>query len=73
MKLSRKNKKADEKSLALTKITNGTIEERRKEVLDKGKKFKYPVQYSKHKLVINTIIISFIVAVIGVAFGWFQF
>ena len=31
------------------------VEERREEVLAKGRKFKYPLQYTKHKLVINTI------------------
>ncbi len=46
------------------------VEERREEVLTRGRKFKYPLQYAKHKLVINTIIIA-VVAMAGlVAAGW---
>jgi len=46
------------------------VEERRDEVLSRGRKFKYPMQYAKHRLVIQTIIIG-VVAIIGmVAIGW---
>ena len=61
--------KKDKKKKA---ITQQNLEESREEILAKGKKFRYPFQYSKHRLVIITILIS-IVAV--VAFGflcWFQ-
>lgn len=40
------------------------IEERREEVLKSGRKFKYPLQYSKHKLIIITIAVA-IIALIG--------
>ena len=43
------------------------VEERREEVLTRGRKFKYPLQYAKHKLVINTIIIA--VVAFGVGHG----
>lgn len=39
------------------------IEERKAEVLARGRKFKYPLQYAKHKLVFNTIVISVIAVV----------
>ena len=29
------------------------VEERREEVLARGRKFKYPLQYAKHRLMIN--------------------
>jgi len=61
--------KKDKKKKA---ITQQNLEESREEILSKGKKFRYPFQYSKHRLVIITILIS-IVAV--AAFGflcWFQ-
>lgn len=48
------------------RITNDTIAERRKEVIAKGKKFKYPVQVSHKRIVIYTIIIALLV---GVGFG----
>ena len=41
------------------RITKDTIEDYRKEIINEGRKFKYPMQYSKHKLVFNTLIISF--------------
>ncbi len=34
------------------------VEQRREEVLARGRKFKYPLQYAKHKLVINAIIVG---------------
>ena len=61
--------KKDKKKKA---ITQQNLEESREEILSKGKKFRYPFQYSKHRLVIITILISIIAVA---AFGflcWFQ-
>lgn len=46
------------------------VEERREEVLAKGRKFKYPLQYTKHKLVINTVLVAAVAVVAMVAAGW---
>lgn len=46
------------------------VEERREEVLAHGRKFKYPLQYAKHKLMINTIIVALIALVLMVVTGW---
>lgn len=46
------------------------VEERREEVLAQGRKFKYPMQYAKHKLVINTLIVALVAIVLMVAAGW---
>lgn len=46
------------------------VEERREEVLAKGRKFKYPLQYAKHKLVFNTIIIAVLALVLSGVLGW---
>ena len=54
------------------RITNETVSEHRKRILASGRKFKYPLQYSRHKLVINTIIISILAVVLVVVFGWWQ-
>ena len=64
-----KKEKEDEKS---KRVTTGTIEEHREQVLANGRKFKYPFQYAKHKLVINTIIIGVVAMVLFVGFGWLQ-
>ncbi len=47
------------------------VEERREEVLATGRKFKYPLQWTKHRIVINTILISLITAALVVVSGWF--
>ncbi len=53
------------------RITNDTLAEHREKVLAGGRKFKYPVQYARHKLVINAIIISAAAIVLLVALGWY--
>lgn len=57
------------------KITNKTVEDFRQGVIEKGKKFKYPIQYEKHKVVINTtvvIIVSFVLAIVLSWWGLYQ-
>lgn len=50
-----------------SKITNDTIAEHREKILAGGRRYKYPFQYAKHKLVINaTIIVVAAVLVLGV-------
>ena len=74
MKISfRKKDSNKDKEDAKSKIvTQKNLEESREQVLSRGKKFKYPFQYSKHKLVINTILIS-IAAIIALGiFGWVE-
>ena len=46
------------------------VEERREEVLAQGRKFKYPLQYSKHKVIINTVVVGLFAIVAMVAIGW---
>ncbi|MGB4420764.1 MAG: SurA N-terminal domain-containing protein [Candidatus Saccharimonadales bacterium] len=55
-----------------TRITTDTIIEHRKKILAGGRKYKYPIQYAKHKLVINAIIIAVIVLLISVFLIWWQ-
>ena len=54
------------------RITNDTVAAHRERVLAGGRKLKYPLQYTKHKLVRNTIIISFAALVAFIAFTWLQ-
>ena len=49
------------------RITKDTIEDYRKEIINEGRKFKYPMQYSKNKLVLHTIIVS-VAALIMISF-----
>ncbi len=40
------------------RITNETVAKHREQILAGGRRFKYPVQYARHKLVANAIIIT---------------
>jgi len=55
-----------------SRITSETIDQHREHILAGGRRFKYPIQYARHKLVINAIIISITAVVIAVAIGWWQ-
>ena len=46
------------------------VDERREEVLARGRKFKYPLQFTKYRIVINTVLISIIVIAILTVSGW---
>lgn len=54
------------------RITNETVAEHRERILAGGRRFKYPVQYARHRLVFNTIIISVIALIIFIIFVWWQ-
>lgn len=53
------------------RITTDTLAEHREKVLAGGRKFKYPVQYQRHKLVINAAIIGSAALIILVGVGWY--
>jgi len=67
--LRRKKSKEPEKH---ERITNETVAEHRERILAGGRKFKYPVQYARHRLVINTIIVSTVALILLVAITWWQ-
>jgi len=46
------------------------VEERREEVLAHGRKFKYPLQYAKHKLIINTVVVALVALILMIVAGW---
>ncbi len=68
-KLLKRKKSEPEKH---ERITNETVAEHRERILAGGRKFKYPVQYARHRLVINTIIISVIALILLIAVTWWQ-
>lgn len=69
VRLGRKKKVAQG---SIPRITNETIAEHREQILQEGRKFKYPVQYARNKLVINTILIGLVALLIFGAFTWWQ-
>lgn len=66
----RKQKKAGAKPHA--RITNETVAEHRELVLAEGRRFKYPMQYARHKLVINAVLISLVAVIVLLVAGWWQ-
>ncbi|MCL2001867.1 SurA N-terminal domain-containing protein [Candidatus Saccharibacteria bacterium] len=53
-------------------VTNTTLDEHREVLLKRGSKFKYQVQYEKHKVIINTIVIVFLLLAGAVTLGWYS-
>jgi hypothetical protein len=56
----------------LSRITNETVAEHRERILAGGRRFKYPIQYARHKLVINAILISIAAIIVLGVLGWWQ-
>jgi parvulin-like peptidyl-prolyl isomerase len=57
-KLTAKLRKQPTEPEKPSRITNETVAEHREQILAGGRKFKYPVQYAKHKLVLNSVLIG---------------
>ncbi len=55
-----------------SRITNETVAEHREKILAGGRKFKYPVQYARHRLVFNAVIVTLVTVVLLLAVGWWQ-
>ena len=72
MKKLLRSKKAKKDQQLPSRITNETVAEHRERILAGGRRFKYPVQYARHRLVFNTIIISVIALILITAFIWWQ-
>ena len=54
------------------RVTNDTVAEHREKILTEGRKFKYPFQYAKHKILINTIIVVIITIIAFGGWLWFM-
>lgn len=61
-----------EKEQLPNRITNETVAEHREKILAGGRKFKYPIQYAKHKLVFNAILITLGAIILFAAVVWWQ-
>ena len=46
------------------------VDERREEILSQGRKFKYPLQWTRHRIVVSTILITIVVLALIVTGGW---
>lgn len=73
-RLVKKIKKTDEEAekLAKSRITNETVAEHREQILAGGRKFKYPIQYERHRLLINSILVFLAALILAVFVLWWQ-
>jgi parvulin-like peptidyl-prolyl isomerase len=73
-RLVKKLKKKDEEAekLQASRITNETVAEHREQILAGGRKFKYPLQYERHRLLINSFIVLISALVLAVVILWWQ-
>ncbi|MDO8335647.1 MAG: SurA N-terminal domain-containing protein [Candidatus Saccharibacteria bacterium] len=73
-RLVRKIKKRDEEAekLQASRITNETVAEHREQILAGGRKFKYPIQYERHRLLINSILVFLVALILSVFVLWWQ-
>lgn len=69
-KIFKRKPKTEEK--LPSRITNDTVAEHREQVLAGGRKLKYPMQYTRRKLVRNTIVISAVALIALVTLVWLQ-
>lgn len=66
------SKRSKESKAVPQRITNETVAEHRERILAGGRRFKYPMQYARHRLVFNTIIIVVMALLLVVLVGWWQ-
>lgn len=72
IQLRAKKKNQINEDAAPARITNETVAEHREQILAGGRRFKYPHQYARHKLVFNAVLISLVTLVLLIALGWQQ-
>lgn len=65
-------KKRKEEPKVPSRITNETVAEHREQILAGGRRFKYPHQYARHKLVFNAIVIIIVTLVVLSLITWWQ-
>lgn len=70
-KLSLRKRQAVEKTVP-SRITNETVAEHRERILAGGRRFKYPMQYARHRLVFTTIVITLVAFLLILLVGWWQ-
>jgi|JI10StandDraft_1071094.scaffolds.fasta_scaffold199326_1 hypothetical protein len=72
MKPSLKSLKRKQKPESTTRITNDTVAEHREKILAGGRRYKYPIQYARHRLVFNAIIITVAAVIVLSLLLWWQ-
>lgn len=71
-KILRKRRSKTEEAAPPSRITNETVAEHRERILAGGRRYKYPIQYARHRLVIVTIAIAIVSIILIILAGWWQ-
>jgi hypothetical protein len=71
-RLSLRKRNANKQDTAPTRITNETVAEHRERILAGGRRFKYPMQYARHRLVLTTTLVVLAALLLLTAVGWWQ-
>lgn len=71
-KLLRKRRLEEQEETGASRITNETVAEHRERILAGGRRFKYPIQYARHRLVIITIALTIVTLIVIGLLGWWQ-
>lgn len=66
------SRRRGQKEALPTRITNETVAEHREKILAGGRRFKYPMQYARHRLVIMTSLLTVAALMIIGILGWWQ-
>jgi len=67
-----RRRKSQDSTETAARITNETVAEHREQILAGGRKFKYPVQVAKHRLIITTVILGVVTLVLLILLTWQQ-
>jgi hypothetical protein len=65
-------RRSSNKPVVPTRITNETVAEHRERILAGGRRFKYPMQYARHRLVLTTVLITIVALILIILVGWWQ-
>jgi len=71
-KLNLKKLRSKQPEQPPSRITNETVAEHREQILAGGRRFKYPIQYARHKLVFNAVAIALAATILLIILGWWQ-
>src|SRR5687768_6365916 len=72
MKKFQLRKRKNNEQPAPSRITNETVAEHRERILAGGRRFKYPIQYARHRLVFNAVIVIVVALLLIAGIGWWQ-
>src|SRR5690606_35283970 len=72
MKKLLKKRRAKQTQEVPSRITNETVAEHRERILAGGRRFKYPMQYARHRLVIVTVALVAAALLLMGLFTWWQ-